>query len=594
MGETKSGWRATVETLGSMKLGVALIVAVAAASAIGTVVLQASPDVDARELRGHYGAIADALMWVGLTDVFHSAWFAVLLGLLALNVLAATVARFALRLDRIGMLLAHAGILVALAGGLTWSLLGDKGIVRVAEGDTADRYTSRRNARDRRLPFTLHLNRFIVEHYPARLIAAKSKDLALAATAREGLELAPDWTTARVTVERVIAQAEPVVEVREDENGPINPAAHIRLQTDGKPSEFWLFARRESPVDTLLQSNGRIAVAFDNELTATRNDLPIEPRAYAINRETGRTVEIPVKPGQGFSLPNAENPAWGEIVAVPQENDNSSLGPPLCIRIMDDNDALRHAYAWQPGFNPDVFQSRPVPLPELDFVYYRPTLTLSVLAKAGPPASFELRTLAPPSGEWRAQPLALDAPATVDGATLTLLEALQRATVDSRWVPSIERTPQDGSGQAEIEAALVRVDWPGGPARRYWLATTMSDRAVRVGAALVLALSPSDHVRDFRADVALGDNDSGESALIRVNDPAGFRGWQIFLGSPPSPMDPDATFLVSRDPGLPLVYAGLALLALGVFVACFVKGKETSASADDADDADSRGATNNG
>jgi hypothetical protein len=581
MSDTKSRWRATVETLGAMKLGVALIVAVAVAAAIGTVILQASPDVDAKELRRHYGAITDALIWIGLTDVFHSAWFAVLLGLLALNILAATVAHFALRLDRIGMLLAHAGILVALAGGLAWSLLGDKGIVAVAEGDTADRYVSRRNARDRLLPFTLHLNRFIVERYPARLLVVGPKERVLAATPREGLELAPDWTTARVTVERVIPQAEPVVEVREDENAPVNPAARLRIETNEGTTEFWRFARRESPADTLLQSNGRIAVAFDNELTAHTNDRPFEPRAYAINRETGRAVEIPCKPGQSFSLPNADSPAWGEVVAVLQENDNSSLGALLRIRVMDDNDALRHAFAGLPRFNPDVARQRPIALPEMDFVYYRPKLVMRLLRMDGEaegipfPPLFDLAWWPRErNGEVELGSQALEPGETVSvwDVKLTLLEALQRATVDSRWVPSHERT--------DIEAALVRVDWPGGPPRRYWLATTMSGRAVRVGAALVLALSPSDHVREFRADVALGDNDSGDTPVIRVNDPAGFRGWQIFLESPPSAMDPAATFLVSRDPGLPLVYAGFALLAVGTFVACFVKGKETNTSAD--------------
>ena len=595
MSEPKSGFRAAIETLGSVKLGVGLMIALAAASVIGTVVLQTSlSGADPSEVRAHYGAFAGPFILLGLTDVFHSTWYAVLLAILALNVACATAARFALRLDKVGMLLAHAGILVVLAGGLVYSLRGDKGFVVLKAGGATNHYASRTSGEGLgRLPFTLRLDGFDAVRYPARMILLGPKGERFAVTPRKGDEVALPWTSAKVLFEKVLPRAGRVASVLNDDNAPVHPAAHLRLETPGGAKDLWRFAVRSSPADTLLTGDGRVAVAFDNALTAKGNDLPAEPRAYAVNRETGRTVEIPCKAGQTFPLPNAGVPgAWGQVVSIDDDADNTSRGPILFLRLHADNAISRRlAVARLPGFSPEAAWGMPVGLPEIDFIYYRPTLVISVVENgwkkgAGVPR-FAVRTLE--GATWSdLGAVELGKSVLCGGDSLTILDFRPRARVDVSYEPLAERNPADDWAQEGVEAVKVRVTWPAGPPREYWLAAAGPDQALRAGQALALIYSPSEGVREYRADVRLDTSVApGEPAVIRVNHPAGMLGWQVYLQDIDYDAVPHrATLMVSRDPGLPLVYAGFALLALGAFVAGFKRKEGARESADCADDAD--------
>ena len=78
-------------------------------------------------------------------------------------------------------------------------------------------------------------------------------------------------------------------------------------------------------------------------------------------------------------------------------------------------------------------------------------------------------------------------------------------------------------------------------------------------------------VKEFRSRVAVID-DAQRPALtkeIRVNHPLQYKGY-AFYQSGYNPKDPDWTGLeVSRDPGLPLVYAGFFLLNAGTLLMLF-------------------------
>ncbi|HUT13970.1 MAG TPA: hypothetical protein VMY42_26005 [Thermoguttaceae bacterium] len=70
--------------------------------------------------------------------VYHSPWFSALLGLLAINILAATMVRFPWKRRQMGFVLAHVGLLVLLGGAMQTFLGGIEGQLFFAEGDTAD------------------------------------------------------------------------------------------------------------------------------------------------------------------------------------------------------------------------------------------------------------------------------------------------------------------------------------------------------------------------------------------------------------------------------------------------------------------------
>jgi len=93
-GQTRSTGRRIWQTLSAVRTGIFLLILVVIASAAGTFILQ-RPTTDADALRRAYSP--QTLAWLdrlGLTDVFHAWWFALLMGLLCLTIVAASIERF--------------------------------------------------------------------------------------------------------------------------------------------------------------------------------------------------------------------------------------------------------------------------------------------------------------------------------------------------------------------------------------------------------------------------------------------------------------------------------------------------------------------
>ncbi len=70
--------------------------------------------------------------------VYKNPWFMALVGLLALNILAAMIVRFPWRWRHTGFLLAHVGVLVVLAGAIASFLAGVEGQLSLEEGQSGD------------------------------------------------------------------------------------------------------------------------------------------------------------------------------------------------------------------------------------------------------------------------------------------------------------------------------------------------------------------------------------------------------------------------------------------------------------------------
>ena len=104
----------------STKLAVMLLVSLAAVLATATVLEAAK----GREWAQWY--------------VYKSPWFMAVVGLLAVNILAATIVRFPWRRDQRGFLLAHAGVLVLLAGAFLSFVAGIEGQLGLEEGQSGD------------------------------------------------------------------------------------------------------------------------------------------------------------------------------------------------------------------------------------------------------------------------------------------------------------------------------------------------------------------------------------------------------------------------------------------------------------------------
>ena len=90
----RSAGRRLWQTLSSIKTGVILLIVVVILSAAGTVILQ-RPTSDADDIQRAYSpGMLRILDFLGLTDVFHSWWFVLLLVLVSLSIIAASIERF--------------------------------------------------------------------------------------------------------------------------------------------------------------------------------------------------------------------------------------------------------------------------------------------------------------------------------------------------------------------------------------------------------------------------------------------------------------------------------------------------------------------
>ena len=93
-GSTHSAGRKLWQTLSSIKTGVILLILVVIISAVGTVILQ-RPVTEADEMQRAYSPEMLRLLDVlGLTNIFHSWWFILLMGLVSLSIIAASIQRF--------------------------------------------------------------------------------------------------------------------------------------------------------------------------------------------------------------------------------------------------------------------------------------------------------------------------------------------------------------------------------------------------------------------------------------------------------------------------------------------------------------------
>ncbi len=82
------------QTLGSVRTGIIVLIAVVIVSAAGTIILQ-RPLTDPDDLQRAYSpGMLHFLDRFGLTDVFHAWWFAALLALLSLTIVLASIQRF--------------------------------------------------------------------------------------------------------------------------------------------------------------------------------------------------------------------------------------------------------------------------------------------------------------------------------------------------------------------------------------------------------------------------------------------------------------------------------------------------------------------
>ena len=152
--------RSGLNGLASVALAIPLLVLIAAATILGTVIPQGKNVALESSLPGWVHGLNATLQ---LNDIFHSWWYLSLLALLGISLLAITIKRVpAVWRQRgggiaTGILLAHAGVLIFLGGAIYSGSTGFRYYTKLIEGDVKVLPA---------LPFVIRFDHFDFEYYP--------------------------------------------------------------------------------------------------------------------------------------------------------------------------------------------------------------------------------------------------------------------------------------------------------------------------------------------------------------------------------------------------------------------------------------------
>ena len=212
--------------LSSLKFTLVLIVIVIVASTVGTFLNQSEANV----------------------AIYHSAWFAFLLGLLELNLVLCTLKRLkGMKLKKLGFLAIHLGVALVLAGALAGSIWGIRGYVSVSIGKTAASFRLPDKSLHP-LPFEITLDDFKVEYYDYGQILAMGgpleKPLYMKAIPGNAYQLkGTDYVLGVMTYLPNFCMDMGTKKACTRNFIPENPALLVQLTKGEENREVWLFAR---------------------------------------------------------------------------------------------------------------------------------------------------------------------------------------------------------------------------------------------------------------------------------------------------------------------------------------------------------------
>jgi len=597
-----SGW--LFRAAASLRLAVILIVTLAGVLAVATVL---------ESTRGREYA-----QWY----VYRSHWFIALLGLLGVNILAATLIRFPWGLGRIGFVMTHAGLLVLLAGAVQTFTRGVEGTLAFQEGESANALTLADRSQltvIRRTQMGSHGSGFhgsdsvVFAFRPGPVDWPEGKTLNLGYIGGVGLRVLRYYRHAEVEEQWVADPAEAA-----------GPALRFALQSAGGPGQGHP-PRSE-------QGEAELGPGIEGWLSEEMGPLGFGPARFEISRATvgtlvedflrpptvesdsagvlsmhyqGRVTRVPVAPNvgrkmpigdQGLAveiaeyLPNARLAGTAKFTSQDDRPDNPLLE--LRVHVPGQEKPIRQiAFARRPFLTLDAVHGWDCPV---KFWYHHPAV------KVVPGVEF----LAAPGGKLfcrvgrrdhylpRGEVKPGDDIDTGAHFRLRVLEYLPSARREVRFRPSSPATP-GGEENEQTAAALVEVDVEGST-EQIWLKQNDATYGMRrldtaEGPLLIsfgyerlpldftLKLLEFHRARNpggmgdaaFASRVRLVDRAAGVNGefTISMNQPLVHRQYVFYQSSFQEQPGGDVSILtVAYDPGRTLKYLGSLLTCLGILV----------------------------
>lgn len=238
-------------------------------------------------------------------DVFHAWYFTLILILLSLNVAACTINRLKAGYKLRPSVVLHLGIIIILAGAAVGALWGQKGELKISEGETKYSFASRRGEVVP-LGFGIALDDFILEKYnnskTDTLLAkvegesaslpegeegeysfsvetGKRHDLGKSGYSLEVIEYIPDF---------VMDTKENQVYTRSNE--PNNPALKVKIDGPNGTEERWAFAKfpdfgtvKDTNIRLLYSWNPSPVKEFKSKLRILEDNKTVVEKTIEVN-----------------------------------------------------------------------------------------------------------------------------------------------------------------------------------------------------------------------------------------------------------------------------------------------------------------------
>lgn len=575
-----------VERLGSAGFAVTILLFLGAATAAGTMTPQQMTRPD--QPVGLGDNLAGLLF---LNDVFHSLWYAGLLGLLSLSLIVTVLQRPFWKPYYWGFLLAHCGLVIVVVGGSLGRWYGETGRMNLRVGQSSNSFQviQRGIITDQAKPldFALRLDAFDVEKYPhkypPRLMVFQMKaheenpmPICTHAVKEAGSGFTVPNTDLKVQVKEFYPDIQVTDTMVETNNTDMPPSAEIRLKEGSEEAHYWLVGGFSPHM--ALHASGLDVEWGDLKDTEWLNRTKEGRPARHWITLPGSSQSILVQVGQSYPIPGDKGQftvqAFYPDFRIDMETREASsasdqpLNPSLQIEVQNEKGERQRQYLF-PGAEGHMGKENAL---ELAYRFEAGSAQITHLIRLdGAGLQF---AYAFDGREIFRSPFELGKPVeiplerasgqrTVEFTVLNILQHAQSEQITS----TLSQEPRNPGVRVEISSESQNFS------TEALLIAKGEESWTEIGPDLILAMDARDQeVKSWKSHVSvLRDGQLIRKATIAVNAPLSYEGY-AFYQSDADESDPNYSGLrVAKDPGVGVAFAGMILVCLGATYTLYVR-----------------------
>ena len=562
--------------LSSIKLAVALIVYLAIAVILGTLILQ---NVNEAQYLQHYSiGFYKFIKLFTLQDTYHSIWFMLLVGLLNLNLLFCTFRKFPFKKKDTGFFLIHLSIFVIVLGGSISAIWGIKGYIHFHVGEThTDFNLTKYNMmldKKHKLDFGVRLDKFEVEYYPpdyrvyvyTRKSTAKDFGKPYSFKAKEGEVYKVKEAGAKMKILKFYKDYRQKEILAHDEKGV--PGVEVFLKTPSQTVSGLFF---DVPGrDRFFLPNGEGLVIFKwNKPKSAKEIKNIVKEKYilsincpegskTLSVEIGKTYDFSknyVVKVDGFVPSFSIDTKTGDVVSKGDNPDN----PALHLVFINKNNGQKVEH-WTFQNFPEFSHGKKIPDNcSIKFLYIP-----SLKDKPVYIVSADKNVIEVVNSKVKKRFKLEDNQIKFDNYTLVFNKFDEKSTLKTEEI----------SASDKYNNPVVKVLWEKNGHKHEYQFSAKDKKATFLdnGKVALLLRDKNTDPKAYRSYVTVIDNGKEvKKHVIEVNSPLVYHGY-YFYQSNYDPKDPNYSGIsVAKDPGVYIVYLGFFMLTIGGILRFYFK-----------------------